>query len=50
MAFPGPIWLAHPLSYIFGLVVGVGIGQYLLGYKANYAEYYDAKRENRKDK
>ncbi|KAK4561769.1 hypothetical protein LTR86_004448 [Recurvomyces mirabilis] len=50
MAFPGPTWLAHPLSYIFGLIVGVGIGQYLLGYKADYAEYYDSKRENRKNR
>ena len=50
MAFPGPQWLAHPLSYVFGLVIGVWIGNYILGYKASYPEYYVGGREGRKQK
>jgi len=50
LALPGPVWLAHPLSYAMGVVVGRWYGGYVLGYKASYPEYFDASRESRKGK
>jgi hypothetical protein len=50
LAFPGPGWIARPLSYAFGVVVGEIFGKYVLGYKASYAEYYDESKESRKTK
>jgi hypothetical protein len=50
LAFPGPGWIARPLSYIVGLVVGKGIGEYLLGYKSSYPEYYDPAMMKKKSK
>lgn len=49
LAFPGPRWIANPISYVFGLVVGVGVGEYLLGYKRSYPEYY-ASATNKKSR
>jgi len=50
LALPGPRWLSHPISYALGLVIGCWFGQYVLGYKASYPEYYDESRDSRKDK
>lgn len=50
MAFPGPRWLAHPLSWAFGVIVGRWIGRYLLGYRSSYPEYWDENQEGRKVK
>lgn len=44
LAFPGPAWLMRPISYAFGLVVGVGLGQWVLGLKPSYPEYWDEKK------
>lgn len=48
LALPGPAWLSHPLSYVMGVVIGRWYGGYVLGYKADYPEYFDDKRESRK--
>ncbi|TKA79835.1 hypothetical protein B0A55_02783 [Friedmanniomyces simplex] len=50
LALPGPVWLAHPVSYAMGVVVGQWWGGYVLGYKASYPEYYDGGRESKKDR
>ncbi|KAF2152401.1 hypothetical protein K461DRAFT_146181 [Myriangium duriaei CBS 260.36] len=47
LAFPGPAWLMRWVSWGFGLVIGKGVGQYLLGYRSTYPEYYDPLRENK---
>ncbi|GAM85120.1 hypothetical protein ANO11243_031240 [Dothideomycetidae sp. 11243] len=44
LAFPGPAWLMRGLSWGFGLVVGKIVGQYALGYRSTYPEYYDPLR------
>ncbi|KAF2720729.1 hypothetical protein K431DRAFT_225703 [Polychaeton citri CBS 116435] len=52
LAFPGPGWIARPLSYAFGVVVGRWLG-WLLGYRASYPEYYrayDQTTDSRKDR
>lgn len=36
LALPGPVTVAHPLSYAFDVVVGRWYGGYVLGYKASY--------------
>ena len=48
LAFPGPRWLANPLSYLFGLILGVFIGEYVFGYKRSYPEYYNPALESSK--
>lgn len=45
MAFPGPSWLAHPVSYAFGVAIGRWFGGYVLGYKASYPEYWDGRKD-----
>ena len=50
MAFPGPTWLVHPLSYAMGVIIGRWFGGYVLGYKASYPEYWDESIEKRKTK
>ncbi|MCJ1253176.1 hypothetical protein MMC24_000985 [Lignoscripta atroalba] len=42
LAFPGPKFIAHPASWLFGMVLGRYVG-WALGYKASYDEYYDPK-------
>lgn len=37
----GPDWLMRGVSWGLGLVVGKWVGQYVLGYKESYPEYYD---------
>lgn len=39
MAFPGPGFIARPVSWVFGVVVGRWLGG-LLGYRASYPEYW----------
>ncbi|KAF9736115.1 hypothetical protein PMIN01_06030 [Paraphaeosphaeria minitans] len=50
LAFPGPGWLARPLSYAFGLVLGKWVGGYILGYGISYPEYYDPSMMSKKSK
>ena len=50
MAFPGPRWLANPLSWAFGVVVGRWFGGNVLGYKASYPEYWRESGDDRKSK
>ena len=50
LAFPGPGWMARPLSYAFGLVMGKLVGEYLLGYKSSYPEYYDSSLASKKSR
>jgi hypothetical protein len=50
LAFPGPGWIARPLSYAFGVVVGKCIGEYVLGYKTSYPEYYDPAMMSKKSR
>lgn len=50
LALPGPIWLAHLLSYALGVVIGRWYGGYVLRYSACYPEYYDEDTENTKDR
>jgi hypothetical protein len=48
LAFPGmPGFLSQWLGYGMGLVVGKLIGQYVLGYKESYPEYFDPKMAKR---
>ena len=41
-AFSGPRWLANPVSWVYGVVVGRWLGS-LMGYKVSYKEYYSEK-------
>lgn len=47
LALPGPAWLAHPISYAVGVVVGRWYGGYVCGYKASYPEYYCGKESKK---
>ncbi|KAF7187692.1 putative oxidoreductase patJ [Pseudocercospora fuligena] len=49
LALPGPGWVARPLSWILGVVVGRWFGGYVLGYRDSYEEYWSEK-EGRKAK
>ena len=40
LAFPGPTFLAHPASWLLGVIGGRWLG-WALGYKPSYKEYYD---------
>lgn len=42
LAFPGPGFIARPISWAFGVIFGRWLGSFL-GYKASYEEYYDPK-------
>jgi len=37
---PGPVWLGRLISWVMTLVMGVVVGQWMLGYKESYEEYY----------
>ena len=50
LALPGPAWLALPISYAMGVVIGLWWGGYVLGYQASYPEYYDGSRESKKER
>ncbi|KAK0842655.1 hypothetical protein LTR91_025169 [Friedmanniomyces endolithicus] len=50
LALPGPAWLALPISYAMGVVIGLWWGGYVLGYRASYPEYYDGSRESKKER
>lgn len=42
LAFPwGPDWLMRAVTYSMGVVIGRWYGQYVLGYKASYPEYWN---------
>ena len=43
LALPGPRFVANPISWLIGVVLGRWLG-WLLGYRDDYPEYYDAKR------
>ena len=43
LALPGPRWVANPVSWALGVVVGRWVGG-VLGYKASYPEYYEEKK------
>jgi len=47
LAFPGPALLMRWLSWGMGVVIGRWWGQYVLGLKVSYPEYYDEKMANR---
>jgi mannose-6-phosphate isomerase-like protein (cupin superfamily) len=47
---PGPDSLKWWASRIFCLILGVVIGEWLLGYKRSYPEYYVGDADNAKDK
>jgi hypothetical protein len=42
---PGPAWLGLWLSLLFVYVRGFIIGEWLLGYKKTYSEYYQSQKE-----
>ena len=46
----GPDWAMQWASWGLGVVVGRWLGQYVLGYRASYPEYYDSGRESRKER
>ncbi|EMC96739.1 hypothetical protein BAUCODRAFT_488132 [Baudoinia panamericana UAMH 10762] len=48
LALPGPAWIAHPVSYAIGVLVGKWFGGYVLGYKTSYPEYYDKSLHSKK--
>lgn len=50
LALPGPISIAHPVSYALGVVIGRWYGGYVLGYRASYPEYWDESRESKKNR
>jgi mannose-6-phosphate isomerase-like protein (cupin superfamily) len=37
---PGPEWLGRAVSWSFMVVTGVVVGEWMLGYKGSYPEYY----------
>ena len=43
---PGPDWLKASVSKAAMLVLGVAVGEYLLGYKRSYPEYYVEEPQN----
>lgn len=46
LAFPfRPDWLMRALSYSMGVVIGRWYGQYVLGYKSSYPEYWDESQD-----
>ncbi|PSK59343.1 hypothetical protein B9Z65_3667 [Elsinoe australis] len=47
LAFPGPAPLARWASWVFGFVGGKVLGQWWLGYRSSYPEYYDPGRRGR---
>jgi len=51
LAFPViPNWLSRPLTYAMGVVIGRWFGQYVLGYRASYPEYWSEANETAKTK
>lgn len=44
-ALPGPRWLARWVSQAVVLVLGVGVGKWVLGYRESYVEYWRGKVE-----
>lgn len=40
---PGPEALGRAISWLFMVVLGVVVGEWVLGYKASYVEYYNEK-------
>ena len=49
LAFPGPAQIMRWLSTGMGIVIGRWYGQYVLGLKSNYKEYFDEKMVRRED-
>ncbi|KAG8627843.1 hypothetical protein KVT40_003716 [Elsinoe batatas] len=47
LAFPGPAGLARWVSWGFGVVVGKWVGEWWLGYRSSYPEYFDEGRRAR---
>lgn len=45
---PGPDWLKWWVSRIFMLITGVVIGEWLLGYRRSYPEYYQPETSKQK--
>ena len=45
LAFPGPRWIGQPLGRAFQFIVGKVIGEWLLGFKSSYPEYYKEETE-----
>ncbi|PNS18906.1 hypothetical protein CAC42_5445 [Sphaceloma murrayae] len=45
LAFPGPAGLARWASWLFGFVGGKVVGEWCLGYRSSYPEYYDPERK-----
>ncbi|MCJ1369801.1 hypothetical protein MMC20_001013 [Loxospora ochrophaea] len=43
LALPGPRWIANPVSWLLGIVVGRWLGR-VLGYKVSYPEYSEEKK------
>jgi mannose-6-phosphate isomerase-like protein (cupin superfamily) len=37
---PGPAWLGRQISWVFMVVLGVVVGEWLLGYSGTYSAYY----------
>lgn len=50
LALPGPAWIAQPVSYAMGVVIGKWFGGYVLGYKDSYPEYWDESKETKKNR
>ena len=48
LALGGPGWIARPVSWVLGLVVGKWFGGWVLGCKESYGEYYDGGMTQRK--
>ncbi|KAF2227027.1 hypothetical protein BDZ85DRAFT_230887 [Elsinoe ampelina] len=47
LAFPGPGVVSRWLSWGFGVVVGKWVGEWWLGYRSSYPEYFDEERRAR---
>ena len=42
---PGPVWLGRQVSWVVTVIMGLVIGQWLLGYRPSYDEYYHDKKK-----
>jgi mannose-6-phosphate isomerase-like protein (cupin superfamily) len=42
---PGPAWVGRLVSWVFMIVMGLLIGEWLLGYRGSYEEYYDVRKD-----
>jgi mannose-6-phosphate isomerase-like protein (cupin superfamily) len=43
---PGPAWMGRQVSWLVMLVMGLVIGQWLLGYRPSYEEYYHDRKKD----